>query len=317
MALLVVAGCGQLPPLAIESGAGEGFDPLRYDPGAEPGGELGSTTLRFSTSPLYRADKQRLMVERMRAWLQGSVELPVEVSVVEGSGLEQLLAGDLDVAQLPPRACAKAQARPEELTLLATTIAQGTRTYAGYLVVRADSDLERPADAKGRRLALMGSDSASGLLYPWAWLERHGLDAMRDFQPTLYETHDAVLPALLAGDVEVAAVSSDALVTAGVLGVSGPVRIIAKVGRIPYDCIVARKGLSPRLLWRVRRAFLTLSILSPEGREVLSDHNLFNGFIPVPPGHYDDVLQLERGFGAAVVEAQRRLRDRADPKEAP
>ena len=87
-----------------------------------------------------------------------------------------------------------------------------------------------------------------------------------------------------AGDLR--DIASDILAA---VGLGGPIRILAKPGRIPYDAIAVRKTMDPQLVWRLRKAFLSLSIHSPEGRAVLEDYNLINGFMPVPAGHYDAV----------------------------
>lgn len=308
-ALLLVVGCAKEPPLAIERDASSGFDPLRFDLGTEPEGMLDDGPLRFSITPLHSPRRQGQMLERMRGWLEERVGLGVEASVSESpsSAIEGLRRGELDVVQLSPYACVKAEREGLEVERVAAAIAQGTTSYASYLVAREDSDIERVQDAKGRRLALAEPWSASGFLYPWAWLRKQGLSPEQDFELVLLRQQDEVLDALLSGRVDVAALSSDALVLRGVLGIAGPVRIVAKVGRIPNDCVVVRKALGERLKWRVRRAFLELSILTPEGRSVLRDYHLINGFWPPPEGYYDGVKALDEAYGAEVAAVAARL----------
>ncbi len=302
------AGCHSERPLAIERDAPGGFDPLRFDAGVEPPGDVSGKTLRFSITPFYSEAHQREMLERMRGWLaqKTGVTVLADVSTSYASAVEALLRGDIDVAQLSPYACVHVQDDDPGVELVATAIAQGTSTYASYLVARADSDIERIEHAKGKRLALTEPRSASGFLYPWAWLRKQGLAPDKDFELVLISKHDEALRALLDGRVDVAAISSDTLVSRGALGLAGPVQIIAKAGRIPYDCVALRPGLDARLAWRVKNAFLQLSILTPEGRAVLRDYNLINGFLPVPPGHYDGVKAIDAEYGAEVAAAAAR-----------
>jgi phosphonate transport system substrate-binding protein len=285
-------GCSDPSRLRLE-GSG-GFDPVRWDAGPVPAGELGVERVRFSITPFYTAERQRRMLDRMASYLEKRLELPVEADVSASylDAVEKLERGELEVAQLSPYACVQAQERIADLELLATAIAQGTTTYASYLVVRHDSDIEKIEDAKGRKVAFTDRWSTSGFLYPWSWLREQKLDPARDFDAAFYGTHDRALAALLNSEVELAAVSSDTLVSSAVLGVSGPVRVLAKAGRIPYDCVVTRKHLSPALRHRIREAFLRLSIHTRAGRDVLRDYNLINGFMPVSETHYDDVRQL-------------------------
>lgn len=315
LGVVVVTACEVEHPLAIERDATAGFDPLSFDFGAEPEGEILVDKLRFSITPFYTADRQRAMLERMRAWLERKVGVPVEaqVSLSYASAVDSLAKGDIDVAQLSPYACVKVLSKDHGVDLVATAIAQGTTTYASYLVARSDDDIENIQQAKGKRLALTEPWSASGFLYPWAWLRKQGFSPEEDFELVLIGKHDESLRALLDGRVDVAAVSSETLVSRGALGLGGPVRIIAKAGRIPYDCVGVRRAVGPRIAWRVTRAFLELSILTPEGRAVLRDYNLINGFLPLPEGYYDDVKALAEEYGAEVAAAAARLELESPP----
>jgi phosphonate transport system substrate-binding protein len=299
-------GCDRDGPLRIETEGAAGFDPQRFDAGPQPSGELGVEKLRWSMTPFYTPARQRKMMERMRVHLQDAVGVPVEAKVADGylDAVAGLVKGELDVAQLSPYACVAARERLPGATFLATAIAQGTTTYASYIVVPIDSEIERLAQARGKVLAFTDPGSSSGFLYPRALLVRQGFDPEKDFDVRFTGKHDASLAAVIAGRVDLAAVSSDTLVTQRALGLSGPVRILAKAGRIPYDCVVAREGLTPLALWRLRRALLSLSILTPEGRDVLRDYNLINGFMPVPEGHYVDVARVAKLSSSAPRPAQ-------------
>lgn len=288
---LLFAACAEEGPLPFEREQG-GFDPVRYDAGTEPplDGAL-PDVVRFGITPFYTAERQRRMLERMQRYLEDALGARVEPVIGDDylASVEQLARGELDVAQLSPYACIVVEKRVPELDFVATAIAQGASTYASYLVVRRDDAIVSVEDARGKRLGLTERLSTSGYLYPRAWLKERGLDAERDFQLSLHGQHDALLRALLAGEVDVAAISSDTLVTHRALGLGSPVRIIAKMGRIPYDCVVARRALPAALKHRIRKAFLSLSIHSERGRFVLEDYNLINGFMPIPEGHYDEV----------------------------
>jgi len=274
--------------------SGTCFDPMRFDAGPEPAGETQLEGLRLSITPFYRAERQQRMLERMRGYLEEETGVPVTATVSADylDAVAALERGDLDIAQLSPYACVEAKARVKDAVFLASAIAQGTTTYASYLVVRTDSSITTLEEARGKALAFTDPWSTSGFLYPRALLVRRGFDPEKDFDVRFLGQHDRALAALLDGEVEVAAISSDTLVTHHVLGLAGPVRILAKAGRIPYDCIVARPDVGPKMLWRLRNALLTLSILTPRGRAVLADYNLINGFRPVPDDLYTGVAEV-------------------------
>jgi ABC-type phosphate/phosphonate transport system substrate-binding protein len=80
----------------------------------------------------------------------------------------------------------------------------------------------------------------------------------------------------------------------GNTGLGGPLVIVAKAGRAPYDVIVARKGLDAHIASAIRTALLRLSIHDAKGRSALRAFSSVDGFMPVPTGHYDAVRALAK-----------------------
>lgn len=316
-----LCGCEEPGILPIELDTNPWVDPRRVADEPEPAGTL-PARITVAASSFYSAPAQERLQGSMSAWFTTKTEVQTEVVTTlpsEEAGVA-LLNGDVDVAQLSPYACVQVAERSADVALLAASVAQGTTTYASYLVTRADSDIDTPTAARGRKLAFTHPWSASGFLFPWASLRRQGFAPADDFQVSFTGDHDDALDAVLEGKVDVAAVSSDTLVSRNVLGIAGPVRIVAKTGRVPYDCIAARRSLGDRALHRLRRAFFELSILSPEGRAVLRDYGLVNGFVPLPPGHYEPVATLHRAHRAeleAVVARTASPREEAPPPRSP
>ncbi|MFZ9886324.1 MAG: phosphate/phosphite/phosphonate ABC transporter substrate-binding protein [Myxococcota bacterium] len=311
---LALCGCDEPGVLPIELDTNGWVDPRRLGDEPEPAGPL-PVRLTLAASSFYSAPAEARLRETMASWFTSRTEIQTEVVTTlasEDAG-EALLRGEVDVAQLSPYACIQVAERSDDVALLAASVAQGTTTYASYLVTRADSDVDSLGAARGRKLAFTHPWSASGFLYPWDALRRLGFSPGADFQVSFTGDHDDALDAVLAGIVDVAAVSSDTLVSRNVLGIAGPVRIVAKTGRVPYDCVAARRSLGDRALHRLRRAFFELSILTPEGRSVLRDYGLVNGFVPLPPGHYEPVAALHRAHRADLEALVARI---PPPKEA-
>lgn len=293
LGVLTVCGCKDEQPLRVELETHIAFDPTRFDAGPVPDvtGPL-PTTLRFGITPFYSAERQRQMMNRLEKYLTDAVGIPVVTTVFPSydSCVDALEKGELDIAQLSPFAYVKAEARIPDLLPIASSVAQGSTAYGSYLVARRESNILRWEDIKGKRVGFIDRLSTSGYLYPRIFLEEKGIDLDRDLAAIhFYGMHDLALDALMRGDIDVAAVSSDTLVNANVMGIHGPVRVVAKAGRIPYDAVVVRKTMPDVIRHRFRRAFLTLSIHNKRGRDVLEDFNLINGFMPVPKGHYSEV----------------------------
>jgi phosphonate transport system substrate-binding protein len=281
-------------PLATYAG---GFDPLRADAGplGAPAVELGRP-LVFVVSPFYRDVPAADGHAALASWLSARIGVPVEIQAPDAYAHESLALGlangSIDVAELSPYAYVLIEERGLGVVPLATTVAHGSSSYAAYIVARRGNGVRAVEDLRGRRVAFVDRFSTSGYLLPLALLERRGLKPDRDFALTLAGSHPAALALVRDGGADAAAVASDILI--GNSGLAGPLRVIAKAGRIPYDVVVARRDLDPALAARVRAALLALSIHDEQGRAALKAFAAVDGFMPVPAGHYDEVRALVR-----------------------
>jgi phosphonate transport system substrate-binding protein len=272
-----------------------GFDPTRWDPGPEPvlaPGEVLPDQLRFGLTPFYSKDIQAENAAPLIRYLAEELNMPVELVIPESyTGIIDLLQRDeVDVAQISPFTCVQARSRIPDLEIIATAVAQGTTSYASYLVTRQDTPIEKLDDGRGKRIAFVDPSSGSGFLYPMLFFKNLQIEPETYFSEVFMAgSHDKALGALLTGRVDLATVSSDTLVSNRSVGPGGNVRILANLGRIPYDCIAVRPGIPALLRHRLTRTFLGLSIHHRRGRETLVDYNLTNGFMPVPEDHYDSV----------------------------
>jgi phosphonate transport system substrate-binding protein len=290
---LVGAGCEEIvePQLEVPGG----FDPTRWDPGPEPPlapGEVLPDGVRFGLTPFYSRDIQAENAAPVVRYLGEELQMPVELVIPEtySAIIESLERREVDVAQISPFTCVQARSRIPELELIATAVAQGTTSYASYLVTRQDSAINSLSDARDKRIAFVDPSSGSGFLYPMLYFKNHQIDPDAFFSEVVMAgSHDKALGSLLSQRVELATVSSDTLVSNRAVGPGGQVRILANLGRIPYDCIAVHPGVPALLRHRLKRAFLKLSIHHRRGRETLVDYNLTNGFMPVPDNHYDSV----------------------------
>ncbi len=289
----LLAGCRDDKPLRVELETHIAFDPTRFDAGPPPDDSAPiPDTIRFGITPFYSPARQRRMMDRLEKYLSREIGTRVVSTIFPSyaSCVAALEKGELDFAQLSPFAYVQAEKRVDNIVAIASSVAQGSTAYGSYLVARRDSEIHRWEDILGKRVGFIDRLSTSGYLYPRIFLEEKGVDLDRDLGAVhFYGMHDRALDALMRREVDVAAVSSDTLVNANVMGIHGPVRVVAKAGRIPYDAVVVRKDISSTLKWKLRRAFLTLSIHTKDGRDVLEDYNLINGFMPVPQGHYSEV----------------------------
>lgn len=208
--------------------------------------------------------------------------------------LVDLLATEgLEVALLPPFAYVKAKARIPCLRLLRTMVNAGAVHYSSYLIVRADSPVTRVEDLKGRSIAFVEPSSASGYLFPSAFLARKGFNIPTDFRKVSFlGGHEKVIEAVIKGEADAGATFQGALKRARAIGLdTASLRVLAIVGRIPADALVASPSLHKEVLARLEAAFDRLNTTIPEGRRALSRLDI-TGFVATEDSFYDEVRHV-------------------------
>ncbi len=242
-------------------------------------------------APEALADRFAPLASHLGKALQTVVVLEAPESYEEA--IEMSARGEVDIGQLSPLAYVEAKKRNPSLNLLVTHIAEGSATYSGYLVGRRSLALRGVEELRQRKLAFANPWSASGFLYAAHFLVSRGLVPGRDLPYEFLGRHDAVLEALSNGQVAVGATFSGALKNAEYEGLDiEPLEIIAKTGRIPFDCWVARSDLPVDMRATVQSVLLNLSTRTPQGRRVLGPLRGINGFVLVDDSHYDPVRTI-------------------------
>jgi ABC-type phosphate/phosphonate transport system substrate-binding protein len=107
--------------------------------------------------------------------------------------------------------------------------------------------------------------------------------------------HDRSLAALLAGEIDVAAVTNSLVhhPRPTLAPHVGELRVVAKTRRIPLDCLVLHQRVDRAFAMRVRDALLGLVRDRRASEELAADWNI-RGFVPFARARYDDVAEVLR-----------------------
>ncbi|MBI5507575.1 MAG: phosphate/phosphite/phosphonate ABC transporter substrate-binding protein [Deltaproteobacteria bacterium] len=260
------------------------------------GGTEKPTRLVIGLTPFIPESDLRREFTPLIDYLSRKLSLPIDIKRAESYAAATKLFGEYQVhlAVLSPLAYVRAKQDNPGLILLATQIADGSSTYAGYIVARDDSGLARAEDLKGKRCLFIDRASASGFIYPMAYLNGLEITPETFFKSIGFSRdHEKALDAVLHRDADAAAVASTVFKMYGDKGAEGRrLRILAKTGRIPYDAYCASPRLDQALVDRVRAALLDLSTRTAEGRQVLQGLTEINGFVAVGDDHYDEVRRV-------------------------
>lgn len=172
------------------------------------------------------------------------------------------------------------------MRLLVRPLWQGQEGYAGIIFTVEGSGLRTLAQLRGRRLAFVDPESASGYLYPARLLAEAGLDLRRDFAGIDFlGSHDAVLMSVLLGESDAGAVFERAFATISDRARTVRMRTLARTSPIAAEPVVASPALEEAVVAELTQAFLSLPVDRLSRGELVE---LF-GFEAVATDYYEGI----------------------------
>ncbi len=136
----------------------------------------------------------------------------------------------------------------------------GSFGYEMEIIVPADSDIQSPADIKGRTLAFTSPTSNSGFKAPSALLKAEfGMEADKDFKTTFSGKHDNSILGVANKDYEAAAIANSVLhrmIDRGVV-TADQLRTIYKSATFPTTGYGHAHNLHPVVAAKIKEAFFT------------------------------------------------------------
>lgn len=209
--------------------------------------------------------------------------------------LHWVVADEAHVYHLSPLNYVYAKRARPELVILAAQIAAGSPSYSAYVVVRDDSPANALQDLENGVFGFVDRQSASGYLYPLAYMRGLGLDVDTFFREVRFlGNHTAVVDGVLSGELDAGATFSAVYQMAGRRRDAKRLRILAKTGRIPYEAYCATPRLDPEIIAQLRGLMVSLSTRTETGRRILRGMTNVNGFLGVGDEHYAEVRRMAR-----------------------
>jgi eukaryotic-like serine/threonine-protein kinase len=215
--------------------------------------------IRFGLTPALGVKAARAQGERVAAWLKKRFDRDVRPVVVGDyqALVESISEGEVDFAWMPPVSFVRAADRGVGVVALAQRY--GRPTYESAIVVRADSPVMSIEDMRGKSIAYVDRESASGYVFAADLLTRElGRDALGEqhFQGSHKAVTDSVRRKWVdAGATYLVRDTQGRVVRSGWLDLADgddiPLRVLATTPSIPCDAIVHRPGLAIGLIERL------------------------------------------------------------------
>lgn len=178
--------------------------------------------------------------------------------------------------------------------LLLTSVSAGFSHYSAYFLVRADAPYSSLEDLKGARLALLGTDSASGSLYPEHFFKRNGIVPTQWFGSVRrYPNHLEALYALQNKEVDIVPTYSGVFAPARRDGIQMSLfRVFTVLERIPNDALVASRFMPREMAKEIADAIFVLNQEFLNTSRGVGNEVDLNGWIYTRDSLYDPLRLL-------------------------
>lgn len=237
-----------------------------------------------------------------------STKLDREVNVTLATDyttiVEAMASGKVDLGIMPPAAYVQARNQGCAKALLTSELGAYDRetgkpiegelagTFKGEVLVRTDSDMQGIEDLKGKKIATLSPNSASGYIYPVAEMKDAGIDPAKDCTLTTVNDIPSEMTAVLNGQQDACFVFEGARnVFAGKFAdtdLFAELRVLFLTeGDIPNDAIAVHPDVDEETQDKIRETFLNMAN-DEEGAEAMSLWG-HKGYTEVDEAAYDTI----------------------------
>ena len=213
---------------------------------------------------------------------QVDVTLATDYSTI----VEAMASGQVDIGIMPPAAYVQAKDMDAAEAILTSQVGdydqetglplegQLTNTFKGEILVRADSGLNELTDLKGKKIATLSPNSASGYIYPVAEMKDAGVDPTTEATLTTVNDIPSEITAVLNGQMDAAFVFEGARNVFASSFADNDLFKELKVlylteGDIPNDAIAVQPKMDDALKKEIKDVFLNMKD-DEEGAEAMS-----------------------------------------------
>lgn len=200
--------------------------------------------------------------------------------------VEAMASGKVDLGIMPPAAYVQARNLDAAEAILSSQLVkydedteepiegEYTSTFKGEVLVKADSDMESLEDLKGKKIATLSPNSASGYIYPVAEMKDLGIDPLTNCTLTTVNDIPSEMTAVLNGQQDACFVFQGARYVFSSKFTDYDLYKDLKVlylteGDIPNDAIAVQPSMDDDLKAQIKDVFLNMAD-DEEGKEAMS-----------------------------------------------
>ena len=185
-------------------------------------------------------------------------------------------------------------------------VRRGSPTYNGQIIARKDSGIKKVSELKGRTFARPDPLSTSGWIIPMLTMRAAGVNPDTDLREIVDAgSHDSVVAALYAGDVDAGATYVDARtrIENDYPDVMEKLVVIELTEDIPNDGVQFSPAVPEDLRERIVNALLEIAE-TEEGKEALKSAYQWSGLERHDDTFYDPFRQVLQASGLSIEALQ-------------
>ncbi|MGX6970141.1 phosphate/phosphite/phosphonate ABC transporter substrate-binding protein [Vagococcus bubulae] len=218
--------------------------------------------------------------------------------------VEAMASGKVDIGIMPPSAYVQARNQNAATAILSSELGAYNRetgkpeegklsgTFKGEILVKADSGMDKLEDLKGKKIATLSPNSASGYIYPVVEMKEADIDPLKDVTLTTVNDIPSEITAVLNGQQDAAFVFEGARNVFASKFADQDLFKELKVlyltkGDIPNDAIAVQPKMDDDLKNKIKEAFLAMPD-DKEGQEAMAMWG-HKGYVEADDKNYDTV----------------------------
>ncbi len=246
-----------------------------------------ATSLTVQFVPTNNDGSMDAKVKPFEEYLSKALDCDVTVTMATDYStiVEAMASGKVDIGIMPPAAYVQAREQGAAKAILSSSLTDydeneqpiadsSASTFKGEVLVKADSNLKSLSDLKGKTIATLSANSASGYIYPVAEMKDLGIDPTTDCTIVTVNDIPSEITAVLNGQADAAFVFEGARYVFSSKFENNDLYEDLKVlylteGDIPNDAIAVLPTMSSDLQAKVKEVFLNMPN-DEEGKEAMS-----------------------------------------------
>lgn len=259
----------------------------------------GAQSLKVSAIPDESPTELQRKFAPLGKYLERELGVKVEFTPVTdyAATVEGLAANKLDMVWYGGFTFVQAYLRTKG-TAIPLVQREEDEKFRSVFITRAGSGVNSITDLKGKNFTFGSVSSTSGHLMPRYFLLKQGVNPDKDMRIAFSGAHDATALQVAGGRVEAGALNIsvwEKLVEEKRIDTNQVKVFYTTPPYFDYNWTV-RGNLEPRLVEKIRRAFLALDAKNPDHREILKLQRAAR-FIPAKPENYKSIEEAARSAG--------------------